>query len=68
MIIKRLFYILYIAATIRFTLRTYNVTESEPIVRVCAEVIGATIRTSFNIDYIVEDNAAVGKCLIYNNC
>ena len=41
--------------------------ESVPIVRVCAEVIGATIRTSFNIDYITENNTAVGKCLIYNN-
>ena len=62
-----LFYILHIAATIRFTSRTFNVTESASIVRVCAEVIGATIRTTFNIDYIAEDNTAVGKCLIYNN-
>ena len=63
-------FIIHIAATIRFTQRTYNVIESESFVQVCAEVIGATIRTTFNIDFIVEDNTAssVGKCLIYNNC
>ena len=44
--------------------------ESDVTVQVCAEVIGATLKTSFNIDFIAEDNTAssVGKCLIYNNC
>ena len=75
MLIKYLFYILYIAATIRFTSRTYNVIESAFFVQVCAEVINATLKTSFDIDYIAEDNTAssVGKCLIainylYNLC
>ena len=45
-------------------------TESDTFVLVCAEIIGATLRTTFVIDYIAEDNTAssVGKCLIYNNC
>ena len=44
--------------------------ESAFFVQVCAEVIGATLRTSFDINYIAEDNTAssVGKCLINNNC
>ena len=49
--------------------------ESAFFVQVCAEVINATLKTSFDIDYIAEDNTAssVGKCLIainylYNLC
>ena len=45
-------------------------TESDLFVAVCAEVVNATVQTSFNIDFIAEDNTAssVGKCLIYKNC
>ena len=70
MLIKYLFYTLYLAATIRFTSMTYNVIESAMFVQVCAEVVGATLSTSFDINYIAEDNTAssVGKCLINNNC
>ena len=44
--------------------------ESAFFVQVCAEVIGAILSTSFDINYIAEDNTAssVGKCLISNNC
>ena len=48
---------------------TYNVIESEFFVLVCAEVINATLQTSFDINYIAKDNTAssVGKCLIAIN-